>query len=810
MASTTTSTRPSGAWDFTSALELLRSPSPTSIDSAFQLPEVSSAGGASLGDFNRLWNFLKTSPPPQTKKPANGVGGIETKSSAPQKDLPLNFENLAYTSDGGIFASSNRKKKGHQVHWPDEVVQTEDTAGDTVGSVTGDEASLSGSPPKNGSLALRSKSDHAKHKAVESAKSSVGADGKELTPRARKKKRYQANKRRKGEEAAAQRKSKSDAESEAEMESIKRLTPAKKASVHSNRLLSPAIKNEGGLVGVTRPKPKLLYTQSMPEEMDEDVASILPSTPTPKFAADNKTEKKTEKKTEQKTEQKPITTAKQEPVDVTPAPTIPKSERRQKPIQPPIAPKTPTNSATVKTPSKPKLPEAQKAAIQSFSPASVQPTKPVTPYWQTLQKLPSVASEGTARSQISDVGTPVRKPQVKAAVPSPVPSHTIPIIARPKIDRDIDLRLRLIQDFGEDKKYLARPVNMANHNQDPNGVHVFVDFSNIWIGFIDILYHIRQQYKHRTDFVLDRKNKNLSFESLVLLMERGRPVAKRVLAGSPPLMPAMHMAKAIGYNTLILDKVFKIKPLTERQLHFAKQEPWKHSPKRRSGSHNAAPGPPSAATNGTTEQASSATTSGAEMPTSSSSEPLDPIAAAVQAVQAAQAARSQPGGSQGRPSQPGSAVKPISAANTLTITPSSTSANAPADSASYDPLQPTARWHEQGVDEMLHLHMLESIVDYNTPSTMVLGTGDAAIAEFSGGFKEQVERALNRGWKVELVAFNKSIANAYKHSKFVSRWQDQFRIIELDQYAEYLLDEPGAAELPDGLGGGDTSGGEGM
>lgn len=797
MASTTTSTRPSGAWDFSSALELLRSPSPTSIDNAFQLPEASeTAGGASLGDFNRLWTFLHTAPPPESKNSVKPVSKVSTKSLIPSKDLALNFENLAYTSDGGIFASSSRKKKGQQVHWKDEIVQTEDTAGDTAGSITGDEASLSGSPRKDSPLTERSKSVHDKQTAAGSVKSNAGLDGKELTPRARKKKRYQANKRRKGEGAAAQRKSKSDAESEAEIENIKRLTPAKKASVHSNRLLSPAIKNEGGLVGVTKPKPKLMYTQSMPEGLDEDVASNPPppSMTTPKASI------------EQKVEQKTATITKQESSEVDPTPTIPKSERRQKAAQPLTEPKDQMNNTALKTPFKPKLPEFQKAAIQSFSPASVQPTKSVTPYWQTLQKFPSAATGPITKSHVPDIGTPSKKAAAQAAVPSPVPSHTIPIIARPKIDRDIDLRLRLIQDFGEDKKYLARPVNMANHNQDPNGVHVFVDFSNIWIGFIDILYHIRQQYKHRTDFVLDRKNKNLSFESLVLLMERGRPVAKRVLAGSPPLMPAMHMAKAIGYNTLILDKVFKVKPLTERQLHFAKQEPWKHAPKRRSGSHNAAQGQP-AMTNGT-EQGSSATTSGAEMPTAS--EPLDPIAAAVQAVQAAQAARSK-SGSQGKPSQQGSAAKAASTANTLTITPAASSANGTADNgaSAFDPLQPTARWHEQGVDEMLHLHMLESIVDYNTPSTMVLGTGDAAIAEFSGGFKEQVERALNRGWKVELVAFNKSIANAYKHSKFVSKWQDQFRIIELDQYAEYLLDEPGAADLPEGLGG-DTSGGEGM
>ncbi|KAK5138706.1 hypothetical protein LTR04_004270, partial [Oleoguttula sp. CCFEE 6159] len=51
-----------------------------------------------------------------------------------------------------------------------------------------------------------------------------------------------------------------------------------------------------------------------------------------------------------------------------------------------------------------------------------------------------------------------------------------------------------------------------------------------------------------------------------------------------------------------------------------------------------------------------------------------------------------------------------------------------------------------------------------------------------------VERALTKGWKVELVSWSKNISGAYKRQDFLRQWGDRFRIIELDDYAEELLD----------------------
>jgi len=70
-----------------------------------------------------------------------------------------------------------------------------------------------------------------------------------------------------------------------------------------------------------------------------------------------------------------------------------------------------------------------------------------------------------------------------------------------------------------------------------------------------------------------------------------------------------------------------------------------------------------------------------------------------------------------------------------------------------------------------------------------VATGDAAKAEYSEGFMKMITRALKKGWKVELVAWDKSISMEYRRQPFVGQWvpSGQFRIIELDEFAEYLL-----------------------
>ena len=93
---------------------------------------------------------------------------------------------------------------------------------------------------------------------------------------------------------------------------------------------------------------------------------------------------------------------------------------------------------------------------------------------------------------------------------------------------------------------------------------------------------------------------------------------------------------------------------------------------------------------------------------------------------------------------------------------------------------------EQAVDEVLHLGMLQSLLDAEKPSTMVLASGDAAKAEFSDGFLKQVERALRKGWNVEVIAFQATTGSAYRDPAWIARWGQSFKLIPLDGFAEML------------------------
>jgi len=245
---------------------------------------------------------------------------------------------------------------------------------------------------------------------------------------------------------------------------------------------------------------------------------------------------------------------------------------------------------------------------------------------------------------------------------------------------------KLYDNFINERQYLKN-VSLIQHDRSGvesmrDGIHVFVDVSNILIGFHDAL-------KLARGIPISSRitRQPLSFHNLSLILERGRPAAKRVLVGSDNF-ESIQEAKLIGYETNILDRVHKAKELTARQKNY---------------------------------QRGTGQSSGSE-----------------------------------------------------------TNAN-----VVYGP----EKWVEQAVDEILHLKILESVVDATEPSTIVLASGDGAEAEYSDGFLKMVERALSKGWKVELVSFSKNTSWAYKKKEFRAKWGQKFTIVELDDYVEELLDD---------------------
>ncbi|KAL4968036.1 NYN domain-containing protein [Aspergillus stella-maris] len=258
-----------------------------------------------------------------------------------------------------------------------------------------------------------------------------------------------------------------------------------------------------------------------------------------------------------------------------------------------------------------------------------------------------------------------------------------PIAYRTAADQRVGLLTKLMKDFPDYTELLieaGRSKTSKKLDVSSRPIHVFVDISNIMVGFHDTM-------KLSRNIPIQTRIRRLpmSYQNFSLILERGRQTAKRVLVGSDRIA-AINESEQLGYEANILNRVQKIKQLTARQLKFRKY------PK----------------------------------------------------------VTSQDGG-HGSETNDG-----------------------------------TEKWVEQGVDEILHLKILESLLDTDEPATIVLATGDAAEAEYSGGFMKMVERALQRGWRVELVSFSQVTSYAYKKKEFRSRWGNQFQMIPLDDYVEEL------------------------
>lgn len=339
--------------------------------------------------------------------------------------------------------------------------------------------------------------------------------------------------------------------------------------------------------------------------------------------------------------------------------------------------------------------------------------KPVTPSKPSLQgeKYTIAAQKSIKTPQTVPRVSETKKdftalPTIKASTPSRATRSTAPLVHQNALDRNWNLLLKLINNFPFDRASLLSPLQLSINRPQPKGIHVFVDSSNILIGYGDHFKRARGiPLYSRTPPVFP------SFHALALLLERRRPVAKRVLAGSTPEVAAFEEAREVGYETSILDKVWKARELTEKQKRYAKR------------SSNGGYG-------------------GGYMSASGSDNTLEP-------------------------------QKP--------------------------------KWVEQAVDEILHLKMMESIIDTPVPEdtssvetqsdvsvtrpTMVLATGDAAEAEYSSGFMKMVERALNKGWNVEVFAWSQSISMGYRNLIKRAKWGDRFKLVELDEYAEELFKE---------------------
>jgi len=82
---------------------------------------------------------------------------------------------------------------------------------------------------------------------------------------------------------------------------------------------------------------------------------------------------------------------------------------------------------------------------------------------------------------------------------------------------------------------------------------------------------------------------------------------------------------------------------------------------------------------------------------------------------------------------------------------------------------------EVAVDEIIHLHMANRVLDIEQPQTMVILTGDGS-GYFNGkGFIKQLERSIKKGWDIEVVSWD---VGCNRHLKEFAEKNGRYRSLE--------------------------------
>lgn len=90
------------------------------------------------------------------------------------------------------------------------------------------------------------------------------------------------------------------------------------------------------------------------------------------------------------------------------------------------------------------------------------------------------------------------------------------------------------------------------------------------------------------------------------------------------------------------------------------------------------------------------------------------------------------------------------------------------------------RMVEQAVDEMLHLKIANTILDYDPPQELIIASGDGSISDFNTSFLTQAERALRRGWMVTVWSWEAQMTSRYVQMK--EQYPDTLTLQPLDPH----------------------------
>jgi hypothetical protein len=92
---------------------------------------------------------------------------------------------------------------------------------------------------------------------------------------------------------------------------------------------------------------------------------------------------------------------------------------------------------------------------------------------------------------------------------------------------------------------------------------------------------------------------------------------------------------------------------------------------------------------------------------------------------------------------------------------------------------------EQAVDELVHLKILECLLDNDPPRVLVLVTGDGRVSDFGSSFVDQVRRAIRRGWSVNIISWQETLHDDYV--RLCAAYPDRVHVDFLDKFYSNIV-----------------------
>ncbi|KAJ7598867.1 hypothetical protein C8J56DRAFT_1039745 [Mycena floridula] len=330
-------------------------------------------------------------------------------------------------------------------------------------------------------------------------------------------------------------------------------------------------------------------------------------------------------------------------------------------------------------------------------------------------------------------------------------------------------------------------------------IHVFIDHSNILFGLLNFLKrypHLHPQYRASPIATPSgpKPPKHISHSALALILERGRPVTRRVLVTSSPLYQSIEGAQQLGYQVHIYARV----PDTGNGMDRIEKERNRFAHGRSlSGGMSATGQQAGEPRRGRWRAGSGSNGSGRKNNH-------------VRKVSGSTSTESEQGG--GFTGFPNAFIRSLTSPNISTAgvsssLPSASSFFSPPTTAGTPanlnpPLSSRIRYREQGVDELLQLKLHQALLSIDGPpppnSTIVLATGDGNVGQFNeDGFLGSVRSALKKGWRVELYAWEGGLSRSWKREFGEgSEWGTtiegengpRFKVIGMEQFGAELVE----------------------